>query len=114
MEMLAGRARAAAGIAVALVVAAGIFLRFYTHSALWLDEALTVDRSHLPVGQIAGSLKEDGAPPLYYYLLHYWMDLFGQSDLATRSLSGVIGVATLPVAWLAGLRFGGRVAAWIT
>ena len=113
-EVLTGRARTVAGIVVALIVAAGIFLRFYTHSALWLDEALTVDRSRLPVGEIAGSLKQDGAPPLYYYLLHYWMDLFGQSDLATRSLSGVIAVATLPVAWLAGNRFGGRIVAWVT
>ena len=54
------------------------------------------------------------APPLYYYLLHFWMRIFGQSDLATRSLSGVIGVITLPVAWLAGNRFGGRVVAWTT
>jgi len=114
LEVLTGRARTAAGIVVALIVAAGIFLRFYTHSAMWLDEALTVDRSSLPVRDIATSLKQDGAPPLYYYLLHYWMELFGQSDLATRSLSGVIGVATLPVAWMAADRFAGRVAAWVT
>jgi len=114
LEVLTGRTRTAAGIIVALIVAAGIFLRFYTHSAMWLDEALTVDRSSLPVRDIATSLKQDGAPPLYYYLLHYWMDLFGQSDVAIRSLSGVIGVATLPVAWLAADRFAGRVAAWVT
>jgi mannosyltransferase len=114
MEVLTGRARTAAGIVIALIVACGIFLRFFTHSAMWLDEALTVDRSSLPIRDIATSLKQDGAPPLYYYLLHYWMELFGQSDLAIRSLSGVIGVATLPVAWFAANRFGGRVAAWIT
>ena len=34
--------------------------------------------------------------------------------MATRSLSGVIGVISLPVAWLAGNRFGGRAAAWTT
>jgi len=114
IEVLNGRARILAGVAVALIVATGIFLRFFTHSALWLDEALTVDRSALPLGKIAASVKQDGAPPLFYYLLHYWMDLFGQSDLATRSLSGVIGVATLPVAWLAARQFAGRVAAWVT
>ena len=111
---LTGRVRTVVGIAVVAVVALGIILRFYTHSALWLDEALTVDRARLPVSQIAGSVKQDGAPPLYYYLLHFWMRLFGQSDIATRSLSGVIGVLTLPVAWLAGNRFGGRVVAWTT
>jgi mannosyltransferase len=106
--------RTVVGVAVFVVVAAGVFLRFYTHSALWLDEALTVDRARLPLSQIAGSVKQDGAPPLFYYLLHFWMEIFGESNLATRSLSGVIGVVSLPVAWLAGNRFGGRVVAWTT
>jgi hypothetical protein len=114
LPVLPGRLRTVVGIAVVAVVALGVILRFTTHSALWLDEALTVDRARLPFSQIAGSVKQDGAPPLYYYLLHFWMRLFGQSDLATRSLSGVIGVITLPVAWLAGNRFGGRRVAWAT
>ncbi len=111
---LSDRTRLVVGIGIAIVVAVGIFLRFYTHSALWLDEALTVNRARLPFGSIAGSVKQDGAPPLYYYMLHFWMELFGQSDLATRSLSGIIGVITLPVAWLVGNRLGGRVVAWTT
>jgi mannosyltransferase len=105
---LSGRLRAVAGFAIAVIVVAGVILRFYTHSALWLDEALTVDISRLPLASIPGALKRDGAPPLFYFLLHFWMGIFGDSDLATRSLSGVIGVATLPVAWLAGNRLGGR------
>jgi mannosyltransferase len=112
--VLTGRMRTVVGLAVVVVVVVGVILRFFTHSALWLDEALTVNRSRLPISQIAGSVKRDGAPPLYYYLLHFWMRIFGQSDLATRSLSGVIGVLTLPVAWLAGNRFGGRSVAWAT
>jgi len=114
VPVLSGRMRTVVGVVIACVVAAGVFLRFYTHSALWLDEALTVDRARLPLSQIAGSVKHDGAPPLYYYLLHIWMRVFGQSDLATRSLSGVIGVVTLPVAWFAGNRLGGRTVAWTT
>jgi mannosyltransferase len=106
--------RTVVGVAVFVVVAVGVVLRFYVHSGLWLDEALTVDRARLPLSQIANSVKHDGAPPLYYYLLHFWMQLFGESDVATRSLSGVIGVLSLPVAWLAGNRFGGRVVAWTT
>jgi hypothetical protein len=106
--------RTVAGLAVVVVIGFGIILRFSTHSALWLDEALTVDRARLPISKIAGSVKQDGAPPLFYYLLHFWMRVFGQSNLAARSLSGVIGVVSLPVAWLAGNRFGGRTVAWTT
>ena len=109
---LTGRARTLAGIGVVLVVAAGLVLRFWTRSGLWLDEALTVDVARLPLHEIPNALKHDGAPPLYYYLLHFWMDLFGQSNDAVRALSGVISVLTLPVAWLCGRRFGGRVEAW--
>lgn len=96
---------------VALVVAIGVVLRFWTRSALWLDEALTVDIAKLPLHKLHAALRQDGAPPLYYVLLHFWMKVFGDSDLGVRSLSGVISVITLPVAWLAGRTYG-RHSAW--
>jgi mannosyltransferase len=95
-------------------VAVGLVLRFWTRSGLWLDEALTVDIARLPLHAIPEALKHDGAPPLYYYLLHFWISLFGQSNDAVRALSGIIAVLTLPVAWLCGKRFGGRAVAWTT
>ena len=92
-------------IALAVVaIVIGSVLRFVTTSHIWLDEALTVEISgrHLP--QLFAALRHDGSPPLYYLLLHYWMDLFGTSDLAVRALSGVLSLATLPLAWFAGRR----------
>ncbi len=109
---LSGRTRLVAAAGVVLVVAAGILLRFWTRSGLWLDEALTVNIARLPLHDIPDALKHDGAPPLYYYLLHFWMLVFGESNVAVRALSGVIAVVTLPVAWLCGRRFGGRAVAW--
>jgi mannosyltransferase len=111
---LTGRTRVVVGVAVGVVIAAGLVLRFWTRSALWLDEALTVDIARLPLSQIPNALKHDGAPPLYYYLLHFWIVLFGQSNDAVRALSGVIAVVTLPVGWFCGKRLGGRVLAWTT
>jgi uncharacterized membrane protein len=93
--------------AVVVVVLAGLALRFWTRSDLWLDEALTVDIARLPLHDLHAFLRRDGAPPLYYVLLHVWMGWFGTSDLAVRSLSGVIGVITLPLVWVAGRRLGG-------
>ena len=99
----------AAGVVV--VVLAGLVLRFWTRSDLWLDEALTVDIARLPLHELPSFLRRDGAPPLYYVLLHFWMGWFGTSDLAVRSLSGVLGVITLPLVWIAGRRLGGRTVA---
>jgi hypothetical protein len=98
--------------AVATAILLGVALRFVTTSDLWLDEALTVNIARLPLGDIAGALRHDGAPPLYYYLLHGWIQLFGEGDFAVRSLSAVFGVATLPVMWVAARRVGGRAVAW--
>ena len=83
-------------------------LRFATRSSLWLDEALTVNIAQLPVGDLVGWLRHDGHPPLYYLLLHVWTDIFGTGDVAVRALSGVFGLLTLPLAWIAGRRRGGR------
>jgi mannosyltransferase len=98
--------------ATSLVVAVSLVLRFWTRSDLWLDEALTVNIARLPLRQIPSFLKRDGAPPLYYVLLHFWMGWFGTSDEAVRSLSGLIGVVTVPFAYLAGTRLGGRTPGW--
>jgi hypothetical protein len=97
-----------------LVSAVGIGLRFYCPSALWLDETISVNIARLPIEQIPAALRQDGAPPLYYAMLHYWMYAFGTGDVAVRALSGVISVLTLPVFWFAGRRMGGRRVAWVT
>jgi mannosyltransferase len=100
---------------LAVVVAvAGAAARFITTSAMWLDEALSVNIASLPLDQIPEALRHDGHPPLYYFLLHAWMDVFGDGDVATRALSGVLAVLALPVAWLVGRRAGGPTVAWLT
>jgi hypothetical protein len=100
-------------VAIVLVIAAGIILRFLTFSELWLDEALSVNISRLPLRDIPQWLRHDGAPPLYYFVLHVWTGVFGTSDFAVRSLSGIISVATIPPMWFAGRRIAGRAGAWI-
>lgn len=98
--------------ATVAVLVASLVLRFWTRSDMWLDEALTVSIARQPLHHLPALLRRDGAPPLYYVLLHVWIGWFGTSDLAVRSLSGVIGVATVPLAWLAGRRVGGRTVGW--
>ena len=92
--------------AIVLVVAGGAVLRFVTTSHIWLDEALTIEISGRPLPKLLDALRHDGSPPLYYLLLHYWMELFGRGDVAVRALSGVLSLGTLPLAWFAGRRVG--------
>ena len=105
-------ARKLIAAAVALVLVAAVVLRLWTRSDLWLDEALTVNIARLPLHEIPAFLRRDGAPPLYYVLLHFWISAFGTSDVAVRSLSALFGVITLPLIWLAGKRLGGRPLGW--
>jgi len=95
-------------VVVVLAVVVGIVLRFVQRSELWLDESLSVNIASLPLGDITEALRHDGHPPLYYWLLHGWMELFGGSNVAVRALSGIFSVAALPLAWIAGRRIGGR------
>jgi hypothetical protein len=99
--------------AVVLVGIAGLYFFFYTRSALWLDEALTVNIARLPLSDLHHALKQDGAPPLYYLLLHFWTDGFGTGNVAVRSLSGVFMAGAVAATWFAARRFIGTTGAWI-
>jgi mannosyltransferase len=110
-ELAGDESRSASAEIIAVVV--GVVTRFVTRSSLWLDEALTVDIARLPLGDLVGALKHDGHPPLFYVLLHGWTDLFGTGDIASRSLSGLFGLAALPLVWIIGRRRGGTLLAWV-
>jgi mannosyltransferase len=114
LETPAGRSRARwAALAVVGVLAVTIALRLRTTSDLWLDEALSVNIARLPLSRLHSALRHDGAPPLYYALLHFWIRAFGIGNFAVRSLSALFSIATLPLAWYAGRRLGGRRVAWL-
>ncbi len=100
-------------LVVAACIAGGVVLRFVALTPLWLDESLSVNIAKLPIDQIPGALRHDGHPPLFYVLLHYWMDVFGDSDVAVRALSGIFALALLPLIWIAANRIAGRRAAWL-
>jgi hypothetical protein len=96
--------RKALAAVVALVLAAGVVLRFCASSPLWLDEAQSVAIARLPLPELFAALPGDGAPPLYYLLLHGWMGLVGTGDWAVRSLSGLFATAALPLWYVAARR----------
>jgi len=98
---------------VAAVVAGAAVFFTWTRSDMWLDEALSVNIARLPLGDLRAALERDGAPPLYYALLHVWTGAFGDGDLAARSLSSTFAFGALVATWFAARRFGGSRMAWI-
>lgn len=100
-------------VVVAGALILGVILRFVASTPMWLDEALTANLAELSPGELFEALRSDGHPPLYYLLAHYWGQFFGQSDVALRSLSGVLSLAALPLMWVAGRRVGGPVGGWV-
>jgi 4-amino-4-deoxy-L-arabinose transferase-like glycosyltransferase len=94
-----------------LVVAAGVALRFATldTQSLWYDEAIT---AHLLQMHLGGMLRaipgSESSPPLYYVLAWLWTHVFGTGEVGLRSLSAMLGSATIGVVWALGARLGGE------
>ncbi len=80
-------------------------------TSYWGDEAIAVGIAAHPLSSLPHYLVEDGSPPLYYVALHYWMRLFGQSEVATHVLSLVPALLAIPAAWWSAGRLFGRWAA---
>src|SRR3990167_8181509 len=53
----------------------------------WRDEAFTAILSQKKLLDIIYLTARDFNPPLYYILVHFWIKLFGHSEIAIRSLS---------------------------
>jgi len=104
---------ALAVITVALLVVSALLRTTALDAGFWIDEALAVGVASHDLLDIPGVLELDGSPPLYYALLHVWMQLFGTGETATHVLSLVFALATIPAAvWAAGSLWGPR-AGWI-
>jgi mannosyltransferase len=71
---------AAVPAALGLIVLLSVLLRIRELGiGYWMDEGLSVGIADRPVGDIPGVMRQDGSPPLYYVLLHFWIRVFGTS-----------------------------------
>lgn len=93
-------------LALILLVAAGLRLINLNGRALWYDEAFAVLYAEKPLGAIlhgtltpVGGAAADVHPLLYYFSLHFWMQAAGQSPLAVRLPSVLLGVATVALVY---------------
>jgi 4-amino-4-deoxy-L-arabinose transferase-like glycosyltransferase len=71
--------------------------------SVWLDEAYSIFVSNHNFAGIAEQLRNDNNLPAYYYLLAIWMRVFGDSEVATRALSGFFYIGSTVATFLLGL-----------
>jgi hypothetical protein len=94
-------------VAALLACAAGV-LAGLLGGPLWLDEAISVEIARRPLPDLFAALRQDGAPPLYYLLLHAWIagvrDRDGRGPAADRRAGAAGALAGLPARVAAGGR----------
>ncbi len=96
------------GVLLVLMAISAVLRTRYINGQFWSDEAIAVGIASHPLAQIPGILRHDGSPPLYYAVLHIWIDLFGSGETATHILSLLIGMVSIPLGMWAGWSIGGR------
>lgn len=70
---------------------------FYLTQSLWRDEVFSVLIAEYGIIDIVRLTAADYTPPLYYVVLHYWMILLGNGEIAIRILSSIFFIALLVV-----------------
>jgi mannosyltransferase len=85
-----------------VLIVAGV-LRAYQigDESYWMDEVTSL---HVAVGAPMASLVPGAfdRPPVYFIPLHFWVHVFGTAEASARSLSAVIGVASVALIYVVG------------
>ncbi len=79
-----------------ILIAAHSLVKFGTVNQLELqgDEAFSVFYSQQSINELLQTLNNEANPPLYYLLLHFWIQLFGIGLVAVKSLNIIISIGT--------------------
>lgn len=72
----------------------------YFIQPIWRDEAFSYLLAKKSLWEIIFLTAKDFNPPLYYLTLHYWIKIFGSSEIALRSLSLIFYWGTLYITFL--------------
>lgn len=91
-----------------MLLNAGLALYGLGVKSLWLDEAVSAKYAELGSAQLWHVVSvTDPNMGLYYVALRVWASLFGDSEVALRSLSVVLGCLAIPVVVALGARLCG-------
>jgi uncharacterized membrane protein len=92
-------------VRLSIICVLGGSLRFYhiSYLSLWSDEAFS--RFYYQAGlhfMWTEGLHSESSPPLYYMALGAWIDCFGSSEAALRSLSAVASIIAIVLVYRLG------------
>ncbi len=73
---------------------------FFLTQSFWRDEAFSYFMAKKNISEIIFLTAKDFNPPLYYLILHFWIKIFGGSEIALRSLSIIFFWATIYIGFL--------------
>ncbi len=95
------------GILLFCIILIGFILRIINinqPTGLWLDELFSLYEAQksFPFEIVKTLSLFDIHVPFYYFILHFWIKLFGNHDIALRLFSVFLGVLNIPVIYLAG------------
>ncbi|PWT97850.1 MAG: hypothetical protein C5B51_30550 [Terriglobia bacterium] len=95
-------------LGVASLAGVAIFLGVGIERPVWLDEANSVLIAARGFSGIVEGLRHENNLPGYYLLLSVWMRVFGDSEIALRSLSAIFYLGGCLAAGVLGKRAGGN------
>jgi mannosyltransferase len=97
--------------ALLLIVALAAIVRFATIDipTYWFDESLTVIETRKTVAGMWDAIREvEVNPPVYFFVAWIWRKLFGEGEIVLRTLSALLGTATVPVMYFAARELASR------
>ncbi|KZM47451.1 glycosyltransferase family 39 protein [Labrenzia sp. OB1] len=92
---------------VILVVAAALRMYDLDRTSLWYDEAVTWAQSRGAFSELLSSVAADNYPPFHNVILWLTMPVFGDSEIALRLPSVILGVLAVWLIYLSGRSLAG-------
>jgi uncharacterized membrane protein len=81
---------------IIVILVFALILRFFNlNQSLWLDEAVQAVTAKESFFYIFQEIIGDFHPPLYHFLIHFWVRVFGSSEIALRMPSVLFGTGTV-------------------
>ena len=105
-------ARPVLAVGVITAIAAALRIALVDAQGLRLDEATTLSQARTPLGELWVQLASHNVHvPLHHTVMHAWVALMGDTEVALRVPSVLLGVAAVPLLWAIARRLAGDGAA---